>query len=103
MTFIDARPAGSVQKCGEWRTPDGKMYFPQWMRPDGRKAGMIWTIDGAQHREVSFSSNRMTFFDATGAKIRPLNKDCAYSLKITDSPLYFFGGELQLEGFSKGN
>ncbi len=43
MTFVAARPAGSVQKGGVWRSADGNVYFPQWTRPDKRKAGMIWT------------------------------------------------------------
>ena len=103
MTFVDTRPAGSVQNGGEWRSADGKTYFPQWTRPDGRKAGMIWTIDGEQDREVTFSSRKMTFLDASGAKVRPTRNGCEYSLRVTDSPLYFFGGELRQEGLGKGN
>ena len=95
MTFVDARPAGSVQKPGAWRTADGKTYFPQWTRPDGRDAGMIWTVGGPLRREVAFSSPDVEFIDAAGAKVRPPRKGSAFSLEITDSPLYFIGGELR--------
>ena len=95
MTFIDARPAGSVQKPGEWRSSDGKTYCPQWTRPDGRAAGMIWTVGEPQRREVAFSSPDVEFIDAAGAKVRPPRKGRAYTLEITDSPLYFIGGELR--------
>ncbi len=92
--FIDARPAGSVQKGGAWRSTDGKTYFPQWKRPDGRDAGMIWKVDGVEKREVEFSSPEVEFADAAGAKVRPPRKGRAYTLEITDSPLYFIGGEM---------
>ena len=95
MTFVDARPAGSVQKPGAWRTADGKIWFPQWMRPDGRDAGMLWTVGGPLRREVEFSSQNVEFIDAAGAKVRPPRKGSAFSLEITDSPLYFIGGELR--------
>ena len=95
MTFIDARPAGSVQKPGAWRTADGKIWFPQWMRPDGRDAGMLWTVGAPLRREIEFSSQNVEFIDAAGAKVRPPRKGSAFSLEITDSPLYFIGGELR--------
>ena len=97
MTFVDARPAGSVQKPGAWRTADGKTYYPQWARPDGRDAGMIWTIGGSQVREVAFSSPDVEFIDAAGAKVRPPRKGNVCTLTLSDSPLYFIGGELRDE------
>ena len=94
MTFVDARPAGSVQKPGAWRTADGKTYFPQWKRPDGRDAGMLWTVGGPLRREVAFSSPDVEFIDAAGAKVRPPRKGNVCTLTLSDSPLYFIGGEL---------
>lgn len=94
MTFVDARPAGSAPKRGAWRTADGKTYYPQWARPDGRDAGMIWTIGGSQVREVAFSSPDVEFIDAAGAKVRPPRKGNVCTLTLSDSPLYFIGGEL---------
>jgi len=97
MTFVDARPAGSVQKPGAWRTSDGKTYFPQWTRPDGRDAGMLWTVGGTQRREVAFSSPDVEFIDAAGAKVRPPRKGNVCTLTLSDSPLYFVSGELHDE------
>ena len=90
-----------MQACGEWRSADGKTYFPQWTRPDGRKAGMIWTIGGERNVEVTFSSWQMEFLDASGAKVRPPRRNRTFSLKVTDSPLYFFGGELRQGNWDK--
>ena len=95
MTFVDARPAGSAPKRGAWRTADGKIWFPQWTRPDGRDAGMLWTVGAPLRREVEFSSQNVEFIDAAGAKVCPPRKGSAFSLEITDSPLYFIGGELR--------
>ena len=94
MTFVDARPVGSVQKRGEWRTSDGMIYFPQWTRSDGHPAGMIWTVGDAQDIEVEFSTPDVEFLNVAGAMVRPSRSGRSYSLKITDSPLYFSGGEL---------
>ena len=93
MTFVDARPAGSVQRRGKWRSYDGKTYFPQWKRPDGRSAGMIWTL-GHDRRKVGFSSPKMEFLDTVGARIRPVHDGNVYELALSDMPIYFLGGEL---------
>lgn len=94
MTFIDARPAGSVQKRVSWRSADGKDYFPQWTRPDGRMAGMVWTTGPSRRIKVAFSAQKMTFFDVSGARVRPVREGNAYTLIISGSPIYFVGGEM---------
>ena len=95
MTFVAARPAGSVQKGGAWRSADGNMYFPQWTRPDKRQAGMVWTVRAAHDRKVEFTSPNMTFLDVAGARVRPPHEGSVYTLPLSGSPIYFFGGELK--------
>lgn len=94
MTFVDARPVGSVQKSVQWRSADGKDYFPQWTRPDGRSAGMVWTIGPARKVKMAFSSPKMAFSDLAGARVRPVREGNAYTLIISGSPIYFVGGEM---------
>ena len=95
MTFVAARPAGSVQKGGAWRSADGNVYFPQWTRPDKRQAGMVWTVRAAHDRKVEFTSPNMTFLDVAGARVRPPHEGNVYTLPLSGSPIYFFGGELK--------
>lgn len=95
MTFVAARPAGSVQKGGAWRSADGNVYFPQWTRPDKRQAGMVWTVRAAHDRKVEFTSPNMTFLDVAGARVRPPHEGSVYTLPLSGSPIYFFGGELK--------
>ena len=95
MTFVDARPVGSVQKAATWRSADGTVYFPQWTRPDKRKAGMIWTTKAAHERKLTFTSPKVTFLDVAGARVRPTREGNVYTLRISGSPIYFFGGELK--------
>ena len=95
MTFVAARPAGSVQKKGKWRSDDGGVYFPQWTRPDRRQAGMVWTVRAAHEAKVEFSSPNMTFLDVAGARVRPPREGGVYALPLSGSPIYFFGGELK--------
>ena len=93
MTFAGARLAGSVQSRDKWRSSDGKTYFPQWKRPDGCCAGMIWTLASGR-RNVVFSSPDMEFSDMFGARIRPVRNGNVYELALTDSPIYFVGGKI---------
>ena len=95
MTFVDARPVGSVQKAATWRSADGTVYFPQWTRPDKRKAGMIWTTKAAHERKLTFTSPKVTFLDVAGARIRPERAGNVVTLELSGSPIYFFGGELK--------
>ena len=94
MTFIGIRPPGSVQSPGTWRSADGTVFFPQWTRPDGRKAGMVWTVGDTHRRELRFSSPGVEFFDVGGARVRPEREGCVFTLRISGSPIYFSGGEL---------
>ena len=93
MTFVGVRPAGSEQCRDKWRSDDGKTYFPQWKRPDGRFAGMIWSLAPGR-RKVVFSSTDMEFVDLFGARVRPVRNGNAYELALTDSPIYFVGGKI---------
>ena len=95
MTFVDARPTGSVQTVGSWRSADGTVYFPQWTRPDKRKAGMIWTTKDAHERKLTFTAPDVTFLDVAGARVRPERTGNVVTLMLSDSPIYFFGGELK--------
>ncbi len=95
MTFIDARPVGSVQTAVNWRSADGTIYFPQWTRPDKRKAGMIWTTKAAHGRKLAFTSSNVTFLDVSGARVRPERAGNVVTLELSGSPIYFFGGELK--------
>ena len=41
--FTTARPSGSVRDSGaNWM--DGDVCCPSWTRPDGRKAGAVWSL-----------------------------------------------------------
>ena len=95
MTFVDARPVGSVQKAATWRSADGTVYFPQWTRPDKRKAGMIWTTKAPHERKLTFTAPNVTFLDVAGARVRPERAGNVVTLTLSDSPIYFFGGELK--------
>ena len=55
--FTLARPAGSVQAPGPWRDGRG-FYFPQWTRPDGTPAGIVWKTGETEKRELRFAGAR---------------------------------------------
>lgn len=96
MAFTRARPEGSVQTAGAWHDEKRAFFFPQWTRPDGRKAGMLWTPFEKGARTLAFTGGTPTFYDMYGRKIavREVGKD-AFSVKLGDAPVYFRGAELK--------
>ena len=92
-TFVSVRPAGSVQKDAPWRSPDRRIHCPQWTRPDGLPAGMIWTTGAAGERKVAFSSPTMTFLDIFGERLFPSGDGGVWTLPLSGAPIYFIGGE----------
>jgi hypothetical protein len=93
-TFIRMRPAGSVQNKSRWRSAKSDVFAPQWTRPDGVAAGMIWKVGSPQMKQVGFSSPDVAFFDVNGRRVHPRREGSAFNVKISSSPIYFWGGEL---------
>ena len=94
--FTRARPEGSVQTAGAWHDEKRTFFFPQWTRPDGQKAGMLWMPFEKGVRTLAFTGGTPTFFDMYGRKIavRGVGKD-AFGVKLGDAPVYFRGAELK--------
>ncbi len=74
---------------------DCKDYYPQWKRPDGTPAGMVWTAGAERRVRLTFSSRKISFFDVSGVRVRPHCEGNVYQLNISGSPIYFIGGELK--------
>lgn len=93
--FVKRRPAGSVQSAAKWRSDDGNRYFPQWKLPDGKAAGMIWSVLDDASETVTFDSGRVRFFDVYGVEFKPEQvAERSWRLTIGGSPVYFEGGAL---------
>lgn len=95
MNFITQRPRGSVQKPGPWHDEGRKLYFPQWTRPDGTKAGVIWRRGADVRRSCRFDSSDIGFVDSTGKLITPAcTAPGVYAIRIGETPVFFSGGWL---------
>ncbi len=93
--FVLARPAGSVQKTGPWRDETRALYFPQWTRPDGTKAGVIWKTGATERIPLRFDGEDMSFREFTGRTLVPARTtDGAWSVPVGESPVFFEGGQL---------
>ena len=90
--FITHRPAGSVNLGGEWRK-DG-IFFPQWKRPDGKVAGMIWTDCAACVMDCTFDSDNVAFHDMWGKPAVVHGTGRTRRLAVTGEPIYFTGARL---------
>ena len=94
MTFIMQRPAESVQTPGEWHDQVRQCYYPQWTRPDGKKAGMVWRAEGESRRVIKFKGGKPVFRNLYGRRIPVLElEDNVYNVPISESPVYFEGAE----------
>jgi len=94
-TLIDRRPSGSVNAQCTWHDNMRTVYYPQWTRPDGVKAGMIWSQKASADHVLEFDSD-VLFMDMHG-KPFPVRRigSHRYSMHITDNPVYFTGGFLR--------
>ena len=94
-TFVDRRPAGSAQNPGPWRDERGVRYFPQWKRPDGRDAGMVWTTGEPEEACLTFAGEDVEFHDHLGRRVRPTRDGRRFLVPISESPVYFTGAALE--------
>ena len=109
--FILARPAGSVQSPGPWHDEAHTLFFPQWTRPDGTPAGIVWKTGATERMALRFSPSKhpgreapnfqtsklptIRFRDYTGRTIVPArDADGAYLVPIGESPVCFEGAAL---------
>jgi hypothetical protein len=101
--FVAMRPAGSVQSSGPWHDEKRALFFPQWTRPDGVKAGVIWKTGATEKRELRFASGgagtppaKITFRDYLGRPFLPeRTNNGAYMVSVGENPVLFEGGELR--------
>ena len=95
MAFINQRPEGSVQTPAAWHDKARRYYYPQWTRPDGKKAGMIWCVEGETRRALRFKGGRPVFRNLYGRRIPVLEmEDNVFNVPISESPVYFEGAEI---------
>ncbi|MBR3085085.1 MAG: hypothetical protein IKH04_01645 [Kiritimatiellae bacterium] len=99
--FTLARPAGSVQSPGPWHDEARAFFFPQWTRPDGTPAGIVWKTGATERRELRFEPSRpVTFRDHTGRLLAPApTANGGYIVPIGENPIYFEGAVLQTRQF----
>ncbi|MBR0057376.1 MAG: hypothetical protein IJP66_08620, partial [Kiritimatiellae bacterium] len=115
FTFIRERPEGSAQTPGPWRDEARGLFFPQWTRPDGTSAGVIWKTGATERLPLRFSPSKppnfqgasapnfqtsklpqITFRDYAGRTVVPArDADGAYLVPVGESPVFFEGGTFQ--------
>ena len=96
-TFTTMRPAGSAQKEGAYFEGGSEgLFFPQWRRPDGASAGMLWLGKGTERRTLQFADDIPRFFDHLGHEILPgdSTSEGGVALDLSGNPVYFLGAEL---------
>ena len=77
---------------GEWRR-DG-LYFPQWMCPDGRVGGMVWTDRDAREMTLVFDADGIVMHDVWGKPAAVTGNGRKWLVEVTGEPLYFTGAKL---------
>jgi len=101
LNFTLARPSGSEQKPGPWRDGACGLYFPQWTRPDGTPAGVIWKTGAAEKMALRFAAADGTtaadvrFRTCTGRLLKPARgADGAWIVAVGEEPVFFEGALL---------
>lgn len=86
--LIRMRPVGSVQSAEVWHDEMRTFYCPAWTRPDGRKAGMLWTIGSSTVRDLALAE-RVSFCDYRGESVDFPKVDGKFFVRVTDEPIYW--------------
>ena len=95
FTFVRERPAGSVQSPGPWRDASRTFFFPQWTRPDGTAAGVVWSLGETAPRTLRFGGDGVLFRDFTGRALAPAREaPGVYSVPVGENPVFFSGAPL---------
>jgi hypothetical protein len=93
--FVLARPDGSVQNRCRWHDKKSGFYFPQWTRPDGTKAGVLWSTGSSGKRTLRFKGGEIRFRSCLGLELKPIRtNDGGYLVPVSGDPIYFEGGEI---------
>lgn len=93
--FIQRRPAGSVNLPTKWHNEKRTFYCPQWKRPDGVCAGVMWKLGEEKRCTLKFSADGISFVDYTGRQMKPVRQEAGvYSLRLGRDPVFFSGGTL---------
>lgn len=95
-TFTAARPAGSVQDASAWREGRSGLQYPQWRRPDGVPAGMVWMAEAEQAIcRLEFDREGAELSDLFGKPVEPMSREGKFCrLSVGGSPVYFKGARL---------
>lgn len=94
MNFTVQRPAESVNLSVPWRSEDRRTYWPQWRRPDGKVAGVLWTIDAPHERILQFDG-AVEFYNVYGERFLPKSPSKGrYVVEVTACPIYFINHQL---------
>ena len=88
-TFAKMRPSGSASLPRKWRNDARTGYWPQWARPDGRRAGAIWTIGRAREVVVPLEIGEVEVFDIYGNQVKPRRSERGHHVMASDSLVYF--------------
>lgn len=93
--FTTARPAGSVNRETCWK--NGAQYAPEWVRPDGRGAGMVWQAgsgkSGCATAVIRFKGEPQ-FADMYGRRIDVRRRGSNWLVPVSDAPVYFTGASI---------
>jgi len=94
MNFATFRPSGSQNLEVSWKDCDGRVYCPQWKRPDGKVAGVVWTIDAPRVMTLRFDGS-VEFYNLFGERFLPKSPSVGcYRFEISSLPIYFINHQL---------
>lgn len=84
QVFVQARPSGSRQVKDTWKSADGDVYFPRWTRPDGTRAGAVWSVSGrGRLPQLPEFKSILRLTDWLGRELKGL------PAVLPDTPIYF--------------
>jgi len=90
-TLVAQRPAGSTALAVPART-DGVRHVA-WRRPDGRRAGALWTEGAAKRVTVDLGKGDFSFVDYMGRPVKSEKSGDGWHLTASEEVLYYVSEE----------
>ncbi|MBQ0032666.1 MAG: hypothetical protein KBT68_07680, partial [bacterium] len=88
-TLTKWRPSGSRTVPGEFKNRETGLYHARWIRPDGRRAGALWTVMKPHAEAVDLGTGEFLFGNYLGRRLEVPKTDDGWQVPVSDEVVYY--------------
>lgn len=88
-TLSKWRPNGSKIAPGEFKNRETGLYHARWIRPDGRRAGALWTVMKKRTEGIDLGTGEFLFGSYLGRRLEIEKKNGGWQVPVSDEVVYY--------------